>query len=54
MNQSDTIECLTILNPDASETIEGVEISRGMTLLLLPGEVFEIDFGEVIMARPKV
>ncbi|MCR4754405.1 MAG: class I mannose-6-phosphate isomerase [Lachnospiraceae bacterium] len=52
-NVSDTIECITALNPDCKEQYEGADISFGTTVLMLPGESMNMELGRIMMARPK-
>lgn len=50
-NQSDTLQAFTIL--DGSCCVEEIEVIKGMSIILEPGEELEIDEVEAIVAQPK-
>ncbi len=50
-NNSDSIECITLLNENANAEIEDVNLTFGMTIVLMPHEKISLDVGSVMIAR---
>lgn len=53
-NESETLECLTILDEEANEIIEGASVRFGTTIVLEPDEILESNVKLAMMARFSV
>ena len=53
INQSETLECITLLF-DLDDTVEGVQLCYGMTIVLEPGDLLPVRCVRAMMARLKL
>lgn len=52
-NNSSTLECLTLIDENATATLDDVKINFGMTIVTEPAEKISLNVGKCMLARVK-